>query len=137
MEPSGGPQLRPIVSSIGTIFYKCARYLAKVLSPLVGKTELNVRNSNELVKEVREIKLGPDEELRCYDVSALFMSVLITKALELIRLKLEEDNTLSERTPLEPDNIIRLSPDPCGRHGLPVFPPLCAIYTQSLLNKRL
>ena len=80
--------------------------LTVVLSPLVGKTDQYVKNSNEFVKEVCEVKLDPDEELQSYDVSALFTSVPIDKALEVIRLKLEEDNTLSERTPLEPENII-------------------------------
>ena len=37
--------LRPIVSSIGTITYACAKYLADVLSPLMGKTEHHVKNS--------------------------------------------------------------------------------------------
>ena len=41
-------------------------------------------------------------------MSALFTSVPIDKALEVIRLKLEEDNTLSERTPLEPEDTIQL-----------------------------
>ena len=100
--------LRPIVSSIGTISYECARYLATILSPLVGKTEHHVKNSNEFVKEVCEIKLNSDEELQSYDVSALFTSVPVDKALGVIRLKLEEDNTLSKRTPLEPEDIIRL-----------------------------
>ena len=36
------------------------------------------------------------------------MSVPIDKALEVIKVTLEEDNTLSERTPLEPDDIIQL-----------------------------
>ena len=38
--------LRLIVSSIGTITYECAKYLADVLSPLMGKTEHHVKNSN-------------------------------------------------------------------------------------------
>ena len=86
--------LQPIVSSIGTIFYECACNLAKVLSPLVGKTEGHVRNSNKFVKEVRRWWM------HSYDMSALFTSVLINKALEVIMVKLEEDNTLSETTPL-------------------------------------
>ena len=45
--------LQPIVSSIRMISYECARYLATVLSPLVGKTEHHVKNSNEFAKEAR------------------------------------------------------------------------------------
>ena len=36
------------------------------------------------------------------------MSVPINKALEVIKLKLEKGDTLSERTPLNPDDIIQL-----------------------------
>ena len=39
--------LHPIVSSIGTISYECAKYLADVLAPLMGKTEHHVKNSKE------------------------------------------------------------------------------------------
>ena len=69
-------------------------------------------------------------------MSALFMTVLIDKTLEVIKVKLEENNTLSERTQLEPDNIIQLlpelyvlpvsegvlSPDPWCCHVLPCLP---------------
>ena len=79
-----------------------------VMSPLVGKTEHHVKNSNEFAKESCEIKLHPDEELLSYVVSALFTSVPIDKALVVIKEKLEEDDTLSGRTLLEPDDIIRL-----------------------------
>ena len=59
-----------------------------VLSPLVGKTEHHVKNSNEFVKEVPEIRLDPDNKLRSYDVLALFTSVPIDKALLVIKEKL-------------------------------------------------
>ena len=62
-------------SSIGTITYECAKYLADVLSPLMGKTEHHVKNYKEFVEYVKLLKVGPDEELRSYDVSALFTSV--------------------------------------------------------------
>ena len=41
-------------------------------------------------------------------MSALFTIESIDKALEVITVKLEDDDTLSERTPLEPADIIRL-----------------------------
>ena len=78
------------MSSIGTISYECAQYLATVLSPLFGKTEHHVKNLNEFVKEVQEKRLDPDEELHYYDVSALFTSVPISKALLVIKEKLED-----------------------------------------------
>ena len=122
-----------------------------VLSPLVGKTEHYVKNSNEFAKEVRELKLEPDEELRSYYVSALFTGVLTDKVLEVIKLKLEENNTLSERTLLEPD-IIRLlglclnctscftvstTSRSTGLPWAPLFHRLCVTCSWSLSNKRL
>ena len=85
--------LHPIVSSIGTITYECAHYLVKV----VGKTE-HIKKSNKFVKEVRHIKLDVDEELCFYNVSTLFTSMPVNKMLEVITAKLEEDNTLTQRT---------------------------------------
>ena len=38
----------------------------------------------------------------------MFTSVSVDKALEVIRERLEEDQTLSDRTPFAPDNIIQL-----------------------------
>ena len=146
--------LRSTVSSIGTISYDCTRYLATVLPPLVGKTEHHVKNVNEFAKEVREIRLDPDEELHSYDVSTLFTSVPINKALLVIQEKLEEDDTLRERTPLESDDIIRLL-GLClnctyflfqGEYylqiqgaamGSPVSPIVCNLYMESFEQKAL
>ena len=84
------------------------QYLAEVLSPLVGKTEYHVKNSKEFATFVREMEVGPDEELRSYDVSALFTSVPVDRALIYIKERLENDETLKDRTPLTPDDIINL-----------------------------
>ena len=82
-------------------------HLAIVLSPLIGKTEYYVKNLNEFAKEVREIKLDPRgaEILQCV---CTVHECADRQALEVIKLKLEEDDTLSERTPLNPDDLIRL-----------------------------
>ena len=103
-----GYPLRPIVSSIGTISYGCAKYLAKVLSPLVGRTIHHVQNSEDFVKEIRGISLEEDEELRSYDVTALFTSVPVDKALDIIENRLKEDPTLKDRTSLLPSDIAEL-----------------------------
>ena len=43
--------LRPILSSIGSITFKTAQFLASILSPLVGKTVHFVKNSTQFVKK--------------------------------------------------------------------------------------
>ena len=74
----------------------------------MGRTEHHVKNSKNFARDVREIRIEPDKELQSYDVSALFTSVPVDMALEGIRERLEEDQILSDRTPIAPDDIIRL-----------------------------
>ena len=44
-----GTPLRPIVDYTGSIGYNTSRYLADILSSVVGKTEYHVENSRHLV----------------------------------------------------------------------------------------
>ena len=85
---------RPIVSSVGTITYNCAKLLADILSPLVGKTIHHVANSQDFAKRIVNVRVEEDEKLRYYDVTALFTSVPVDKALTIIQDCLEQDNTL-------------------------------------------
>ena len=100
--------LRPIVSSIGSITYQCSKHISDVLAPLVGKTEHHVANSQQFVDKVKELRVEEDEELRSYDVTALFTSVPVDKALDIIHNKLCSDSTLSDRTTLSPVHITKL-----------------------------
>ena len=70
----------------------------------------HVKNLKEFTKCVKNINLhvGLDEELRRYDMSALMTSVPVDKALDVIWKRLKNNESLSERTPLAPDNIITL-----------------------------
>ena len=66
-----------------------------------------MKNSKEFAEYVKSLKVGPDEELRSYDVSTLFTSVSVDKAMDIIRRKLE-DESLSTRAPLSPNDLIML-----------------------------
>ncbi|XP_072050079.1 uncharacterized protein [Amphiura filiformis] len=90
--------LRPIVSSVGSITYSSAKLVADILAPLVGKTEHHVANSQIFAERIKNETVEEDEELRSYDVTALFTSVPVDKALRIIQARLEQDNTLSDRT---------------------------------------
>ena len=50
-----------------------------------------MKNSREFGEYVKKLKVGLDEEKRSYDVSALFTSVLVNKAMDNIRRKLEDE----------------------------------------------
>ena len=99
--------LRPIVSCCGSITYNAARYLATVLSPLVG-TQHSVKNSKELVDKLRGLVVPPGQKLVSYDVKALFTSVPVDQALNVIECKLRQDLTLPDRSELNGDQLIQL-----------------------------
>ena len=82
--------------------------LAKILKPLVGQSPHHITSTQDFVEQVRHIKLGPGECLSSYDVSALFTSVPIDRALNIIKDLLDKDTTLKERTVMEVSDIILL-----------------------------
>ena len=103
-----GTPLRPIVSSCGSATYGVAKELAKIRKPLVGKSQHHITSTQDFVEQVKHIKLEPGECLSSYDVSALFTSVPIDPALNIIKDLLDKDNTLKERTVMEVGDIILL-----------------------------
>ena len=60
----------------------------------------------DFVEQVRHITLTPGECLSSYDVSALFTSVPIDPALNIIKDLLEKDPTLKDRTVMGVNDII-------------------------------
>ena len=72
-----GTPLRPIVSSIGAVAYNTSKEIARILKPLVGKSPHHIHNNLDLMKQLKDIKLGPDDTMVSYDVKALFTSVPI------------------------------------------------------------
>ena len=100
--------LRPIVSSYGSVTYGVAKELAKILKPLVGKSPHHINSTQDFMEQVRHITLVPGECFSLYDVSALFTSVPIDPALEIIKDLLEKDPTLKDQTVIGVDDIILL-----------------------------
>ena len=103
-----GMPLRPIVSSIGGATYQTSKEVARILKPLVGKSEHHVKNTQDFIESIKGIQLGEDQCMVSFDVKALFTSVPTTKACNIIKQRLEEDPELSQRTSLSIGNIISL-----------------------------
>ena len=103
-----GTPLRPIVSSRGFVTYGVAKVIAKICKSLVGKLPHHVQSTRDFVSKVREVTLLPGECLSSCDVTALFTSVPIDPAPNIIKDLMEQDDTLSNRTVLSIQNIIEL-----------------------------
>ena len=97
--------LRPNVSSISSVTYGSAKELAKILKPVVGKYIYHVNSSNEFADEIRNTKLEEGECTTLFDVTALFTSIPVASALEVIKVSLEQDTELPQRTTLSANNI--------------------------------
>ena len=100
--------LRPIVSSCGSVTYGVAKELAKILKPLVGKSPHHINSTQDFVEQVKHITLAQGECLSSYDVSALFTSIPVDPALNIITDLLEKDHTLKDRAVLAVSDILLL-----------------------------
>ena len=83
--------------------------LTQILSTLTGNTESFMKNSTEFVNSIRNLEIDDKDHLASFDVVSLFMSVPIDEALEITAQRLEEDNTLIERTPIPAKEIHTLA----------------------------
>ena len=78
-----GVPLRPVASFVTSPIYQLSKYLATILSPLMGKSQSSVRNSREFATFIREQTLPDDEVLVCFDVMSLFTNVPTTLAIDV------------------------------------------------------
>ena len=99
--------LRPIVSFYSSPSYQLSKHLCRLLSPLVGNTPTHIRNSSEFSTFINTQHLG-EEILVSFDVVSLFTKVPIDLAIYVARERLQEDNTLEDRTALSINDIIQL-----------------------------
>ncbi|XP_041430610.1 LOW QUALITY PROTEIN: uncharacterized protein LOC121397622 [Xenopus laevis] len=103
-----GAPLRPIVSSINSVTYSIAKFLANILAPLVGNTVHHIQNAKEFVTKIHGVTLEAEETMVSYDVTSLFTCIPTTEAIETVRNRLQHDNTLSSITKLSPNQVCLL-----------------------------
>ena len=64
--------------------YNLAKYLTKILKVYVGHSSSFVKDSKDLQDKLKSIKLQDNEELVSFDVSAVFTSIPVNQALDVI-----------------------------------------------------
>ena len=101
--------MRPIVSTIGSPTYRLAKELARILTTLVGKNSYTVKNSTDFVHRIRDIHIDQADQLISFDVTSLFTQVPIDDALQVLEEKLNEDQSLEERTSIPVAQVMHLT----------------------------
>ena len=92
----------------GSVSYRVAKELARILKPLSGNNNHQVLNSNEFADDIKKIKLEEGGCIMSYDVAALFTSIPVNPAIEVVKRKLEQDTELHQRTTMSTQNILDL-----------------------------
>ena len=85
--------LKHIVSGRGSINYEVAKELSRILRPLVGNFPHHIKNTCDFVQHMKGITLQANECITSYDVSALFTSVPIDPAINIIRKNWTRNST--------------------------------------------
>ena len=90
--------LRPIASSKDLVTYGVDKIIARILKPLVGKSQHHMPTTKDFVEQIKDITLGTGECIIWYDITALFTSAPVASALNIVQNKSEEDQDLHLRT---------------------------------------
>ena len=100
-KPEKNFPMRVIVSTIGTLSYGISKYLVGIIQPTLNKNQYKVKNSKSFVWQAQTWKIEPDEIQVSYDVTNLYPSIPIDKAIDVILQQLSEDyEDLKTRTKL-------------------------------------
>lgn len=85
-----GYPLRPIISSCGSVTYNLSKWLASLLSPLIGRISgKHLVNSEDFIGKIRGLDLN-GKIMVSFDVKSLFTNVPIEATLDYLRLHLAE-----------------------------------------------
>ena len=103
-----GTPLRPIVSNRGSITYGVAKELSHIIKPLVGQSPHHLKNTQHFIQQLQGKRLEPGEVITSFDGKALFTSVPVQPSIQIVKQRLQQDNTLPQRTSMSISQITSL-----------------------------
>ena len=149
-KPEKNFPMRVIVSTIGALPYGISKYLVDIIQPTLNKSQHKVKNSKSFVSQAQTWKIEPDEIQVSYDVTNLYPSIPIDKAIDVILQQLSEDyedlKTRTKLTLVDIQQLIELCVSECyflwdnviwnllnsGPIGLSIMVVLSESYLQNL-----
>ena len=103
-----GAPLRPICSSINSVHYETGKYLADILSTIVGKSCHHIKNTEDFVSKVKQLRIDSDEILVSYDVSSLFTCIPVDSAVQVVTDLLKQHRDWKAKTNLTSNQVVEL-----------------------------
>lgn len=80
-----GVPLRPIVDTIGSPTYEHAKYVAKIVRPLVRNIDSFIKDSHDFVNLIKNEMVEQDDILLSFNVVSLFTKIPLDKATQVIK----------------------------------------------------
>ena len=99
----------PIVSACCTAMYNTAKFITKILQNYCGKISSFLKDSTDSIKKIIHLSINPVEEtLVSCDVIALFTSIPVPVALQVIISKISTCTTFTNVCKIPTEKFIKL-----------------------------
>ena len=92
-----GFPFRPIVSFINSPIYNLSKFIAVLLTPLVGANGFNVKNFYEFAEQLISLTINHDDCMVSFDVISLFTKIPVDVAKIVVLERLKKDDTFDYR----------------------------------------